>query len=190
MSEQVRSFIGKRLYLRPNERQDLDRIRRWLNDPVVSAYLLYHRLLDEKAEEEHYERRDRSQTAANLYLAIVLSEDHRHIGQIGLHNIDHIHGNAVSGMCIGEQECWGKGYASEAKDLLLGHAFDSLRLNRVSSKVFATNVRSIRQLEKSGYTLEGTLRKQIFRAGQFHDEHIYGILAEEWRTHRNLHSPV
>lgn len=182
----IRSFIGKRLYLRPNERSDTHRIRLWLNDPVVSKFLNYHRLVDEKAQEDQYERRDRSNTPKDLFLAIVLSEGNQHIGQIGLHDIDYVHGHAVTGMVIGGAEHWGKGYAGEAKDLLLDHAFNGLRLHRVTSLVFATNTQSIKQLEKTGYVHEGTLRQQVFRAGKFHDERVYGILAEEWRERRIL----
>lgn len=180
----VKSLVGKRLYLRPNERSDLDRIRRWLNDQEVSRHLLYHRLLDERAEEQHYESRDRSNAPRDLYLAIVLNEGDRHIGQVGLHGIDYVHRHATSGIVIGEKDCWRQGYAPETKHLLLGYAFDALGLHRVSSEVFAGNVGSVKQLERTGYVLEGRKREQVFRDGRWHDELVYGILDHEWRARR------
>lgn len=180
----VRSLVGERVYLRPNDRTDFDRIRRWLNDPEVSRFLFHHRLLDELGQERQYESRDRSATPRDLWLAVVLTAGNRHIGQVGLHAIDYVHGHATSGIVIGEQDCWRKGYAQIAKHLLLAHAFDTLRLHRVTADVFSDNEASIRQLEATGYALEGRRREHMFRDGRWHDELTYGILETEWRAKR------
>lgn len=183
-NEPVRMLVGERLYLRPIERADTDRCRRWINDPEASRYLLYVRAVGEAGEESWIASMDDKNAPDSLHLAIVLKKGDRHIGNVGFHNIDWVHRHAVTGTLIGEKDCWGLGYASEAKGLLLAHGFDSMGLHHVTATAFAENVRSCRQLEKSGYMLEGRLREHVFREGRWHDDLMYGILENDWRALR------
>jgi RimJ/RimL family protein N-acetyltransferase len=64
--------------------------------------------------------------------------------------------------------------------LILQHAFDTLNLNRISLRVFATNPRARRSYEKAGLALEGTLRQAAFRNGKYIDVHMMSILRSEW----------
>jgi N-acetyltransferase len=52
----------------------------------------------------------------------------------------------------------GSGVNTEAKLLLMSHAFDNLRVARVDLKTEARNVRSRRAIEALGATFEGVLR--------------------------------
>ena len=183
-NEPVRMLVGERLYLRPIERADADRCRRWINDPEVSRYLLYARAVGEAAEEAWIASMSEGNVPSSLHLAIVIRKGDRHIGNVGFHDIDWVHRHAVTGTLIGEKDCWGLGYAPEAKALLLAHGFDSMGLHHVTATTFAENVRSQRQLEKSGYALEGRLREHVFRDGRWHDDLVYGILDHEWRAKR------
>ena len=52
--------------------------------------------------------------------------------------------------------------------LILQHAFETLNLNRIYLRVFATNARAKRSYEKAGLVLEGTMRQAVFRNGTVH----------------------
>lgn len=184
MSERVIFLSGKRLYLRPLEETDLDRCCRWINDPEIRPFLLNQWPLDAISEKQWHEGRDRSLPPSCLTVAIVLHDGDRHIGNMGLHKIDWRSRHGETGTLIGEKECWGQGYGSEAKELLLAYAFDTLGLHRVTSVVLATNARSLGCQRKCGYVEEGRLRQHVFTNGQWVDEVILGILAEEWRARR------
>jgi RimJ/RimL family protein N-acetyltransferase len=103
-----------------------------------------------------------------LYLGIEVRE----LGLIGLTSMkveSWINRTAVTGTMIGHQEARGKGYGTEAKMLLLGHAFRRLNLRKVYSNVYAPNERSLRCQKRCGYVEEGRFKDDVFLNGQYHD---------------------
>jgi RimJ/RimL family protein N-acetyltransferase len=70
---------------------------------------------------------------------------------------------------------------TEAKLLLLTHAFESLGCERVELKTDALNARSRRAILRIGATEEGTLRHHMITdAGRVRDTVYFSILAAEW----------
>lgn len=107
-------------------------------------------------------------------------KDDRLIGEIGLDEVDWMHGDSVVGIGLGERDFWGKGYGTDAMRLLLRFAFMELNLFRVTLDVFEYNPRAIRSYEKAGFRPEGRQRKALLRDGQYYDLLYMGILREEW----------
>ena len=69
----------------------------------------------------------------------------------------------------------------ESKYLLLRHAFDDQKAQRVQLKTDLRNVQSQKALEKLGAVREGVLRKHMMRPdGHLRDTVMYSIIAEEW----------
>lgn len=106
------------------------------------------------------------------------------IGNIELSEIDWVAGNAWVGIGIGEREYWGKGYGSDAMNVLLRFAFNSLNLKRISLNVFEYNERAIKSYFKVGFKEEGRMRRWMQRSGQRYDLVFMGILREEWEEHQ------
>jgi RimJ/RimL family protein N-acetyltransferase len=77
---------------------------------------------------------------------------------------------------------WGRGYASEAVDLMLSHAFESLGLHRVTVAIGPDNIRSISLAEKFGFRYEGRLRDHVFTNGAWRDSLLYSVLTQERRA--------
>ena len=102
-------------------------------------------------------------------------------GNAGLFHLERNNRSAEFGIFIGDKSRWDKGYGTEVLQVFLEHAFDTLNLNRVDLRVFATNARAIRSYEKAGLVPEGTMRQAVFRHGQYIDVHIMSILRSEWR---------
>ena len=70
---------------------------------------------------------------------------------------------------------------TEAKLLLLGHAFDTLGCIRVELKTDALNARSRAAILRLGATEEGTLRRHmITESGRVRDSVYFSIVDEEW----------
>jgi RimJ/RimL family protein N-acetyltransferase len=73
------------------------------------------------------------------------------------------------------------GINTEAKHLLLEHAFEQLDCIRVEFKTDARNARSRAALERIGATAEGTLRHHmIMPDGHLRDSTYFSILRTEW----------
>lgn len=70
---------------------------------------------------------------------------------------------------------------TEAKRLMLGHAFERWEVFRVSLKTDARNVRSRAAIERLGARLDGVLRAHSPAAdGRARDAAYYSMLAREW----------
>ncbi len=80
----------------------------------------------------------------------------------------------------------GKGYCTEAINILLDFSFLSSTVVRIQAHTDTRNAASQRVLEKTGFKKEGTIRKFMFSRGEYRDGYLYGILREEWKTPRIL----
>lgn len=70
---------------------------------------------------------------------------------------------------------------TEAKLLLLTHAFEVLRANRVELKTDALNEKSRKAILRLGATEEGTLRRHVITAsGRVRDTVYFSIIDTEW----------
>lgn len=79
----------------------------------------------------------------------------------------------------------GSGINTEAKLLLMGHAFEHLGVARVDLKTDARNERSRRAIEALGATFEGVLRNWSMswapgEDGLLRDSAMYSVIAPEW----------
>jgi len=78
------------------------------------------------------------------------------------------------------------GLNTEAKLLLLGHAFDALDCIAVEFRTHFMNHHSRRAIERLGAKLDGILRShQISPNGTLRDTCVYSIIAPEWPTVRS-----
>jgi RimJ/RimL family protein N-acetyltransferase len=107
-------------------------------------------------------------------------EDGRKIGEIDLSGFNWTVGNAWVGIGIGERELWGKGYGTDAMQVLLRYAFEELNLKRLTLNVFDVNQRGISSYEKAGFRHEGRIPGGLLIAGKRCDIVYMGILRREW----------
>jgi RimJ/RimL family protein N-acetyltransferase len=114
--------------------------------------------------------------------AVHALEGDQQIGFVDLSGIDWVAGDGWVGIGLGERDYWGKGYGSEAMNLMLRFAFHELNLRRVSLDVFEYNPRGIRSYEKCGFRHEGRARQGIHRFGRYWDVYFMGILRAEWEA--------
>jgi RimJ/RimL family protein N-acetyltransferase len=73
-----------------------------------------------------------------------------------------------------------RGYATEAVGAVLDRLFRVQGLHKVTGECDARNVASAALLERLGFTREGHLRQQTWIKGEWTDDLIYGLLADEW----------
>lgn len=112
--------------------------------------------------------------------AIRTLADDKLIGFIILMRIKPVHGEGWVGIGIGEQAYRGRGYGTDAMQLVLRFAFQEMNLHRVSLDAVATNARAVRSYQKAGFVLEGQTRGTDFRNGIRDNLVTMGILKTEW----------
>jgi len=70
---------------------------------------------------------------------------------------------------------------TEAKYLMLRHAFETLKCVRVEFRAHASNDKSRRAMERIGASYEGMLRRHMLREhGDWRDTVYYSVLDSEW----------
>ena len=74
---------------------------------------------------------------------------------------------------------WGKGIMTKAVKDICQEAFRAFDIVRIYAEPFARNTGSCRVLEKAGFTLEGTLRRSVYKGGEILDSRVYALLREE-----------
>ena len=103
------------------------------------------------------------------------------MGGIAIGNIRYgVAQSAQIGYWMGEPYA-GKGFMQDAMDTLVSHAFGTMRLHRIEAACIPRNARSIRVLEKAGFTREGLLRSYLCINGTWQDHFIYALIADEHR---------
>lgn len=114
----------------------------------------------------------------HLSLAIVVDEEAA--GGIGISpGSDVERFSAEIGYWLGESY-WGRGVTAEALRLMSAYAFETCGLLRLFALPFADNQRSIRVLEKAGYTREATLRSSAVKDGVVRDQALYALVNPLW----------
>jgi RimJ/RimL family protein N-acetyltransferase len=105
------------------------------------------------------------------------------VGNIKVGPVNARHAFADMSYFIGERQCWGRGYATEAIRLATDFGFARLGLHRLQAGLYAGNVGSGRALEKAGYRREAVFARQLKNAAGAWEDHVwYAVLREEWRS--------
>ena len=174
---------GRTVVLRPHNGRNLPAFKRGYGDPEVARLTRYQ---EGPMRPDEVERFFEARVAGvgSLALAIHLAETDRLIGTCAFSQLDAGNGSALFHITIGEPDCWGRGYGSEATALMLDQAFGPLGLHRVALAVFEYNERALRAYRKVGFSVEGRSREAIWRGGRFWDEIQMSILEDEWRANR------
>jgi RimJ/RimL family protein N-acetyltransferase len=176
-------LVGDRVILKRHVSGNLAAFMRWYADPEVSRLTRYQ---DGPMARPEIERFFQARVLGSDSLAMAIHEraTDRLLGTCAFSQLDGENGSALFHITIGEKDAWGRGYGTEATELMLEHAFTNLGLHRVSLSVFAFNERAIRAYRKAGFTIEGRAREAIWRDGQFWDELAMSVLEDEWRELR------
>jgi RimJ/RimL family protein N-acetyltransferase len=92
-------------------------------------------------------------------ISIRIGQDvHRHVAEFGF--------------WLGE-EFWGHGVMTEVIPAFVDYCFETFPLHRMYAEPYATNPASAHVLEKSGFVLEGRLRKNAVKDGKTLDSLLY-----------------
>jgi RimJ/RimL family protein N-acetyltransferase len=180
--KEERMIEGKIINLRAQEMSDLERNTRWLNDREVMRFLSGRYPWSLTAEENWLRDRTRfPQSYANAAFAIE-TKDGRHIGNCGIHEASPEDRMASVGILIGEKDCWGQGYGTDAMRTMLCFAFEEMNLHRIELDVYAFNERARASYRKCGFIDEVCKRQERFHEGRFIDVITMGILRHEWEA--------
>ena len=172
-------LIGKRVYLRALEKEDLICIQKWSNDPEIRKLTGEVASMGQADADKFLDRVYNDNTRE--WFVIVIKENERLIGEAGLLRMFPAWRTTDISIVIGEKDAWGKGYGTEAILLLLDYAFRRLNFHRVAIGVVGFNEKAIRFWEKVGFKKEGIQRDGYYYKHKYHDFVMMSILEDEFR---------
>ena len=110
----------------------------------------------------------------NIMKAIVV--DSVAVGSIGVFGKDDVYRKSAElGYWLAE-DFWNKGIITRAIKKITDIAFNELDIIRIFAEPYFNNIGSKRVLEKSGFELEGILRKSVYKNNLYLDSCIYSII--------------
>lgn len=131
------------------------------------------------------ERRLDLQSKASMLPFTVFTADGRVAGMTTYMNVDNVHRRVEIGSTWYAKSVQRSPLNTEAKRLLLAHAFDTLGCIAVELRTHRLNTQSRRAIERLGAQLDGILRAhQRSPDGSLRDTAVYSITAAEWPTVR------
>ncbi|MFX1566620.1 MAG: GNAT family N-acetyltransferase [Promethearchaeota archaeon] len=175
-------ITGKYIRLRGLELSDADEILKHFNDVELRRFL-GHLIPISHDEEEQWIRNtwENRQKGIEYVFGIEVKENHLLIGTCSLFSIQQINRSAELGIAIWNKQYWGKGYGTEALNLLLGYGFNFLNLHSIFLIVNEDNPRAIQAYKKVGFQHSATHRESLYQDGQFKNTLLWDILEDEFR---------
>jgi RimJ/RimL family protein N-acetyltransferase len=105
------------------------------------------------------------------------------VGLFQLRSLEPGFGSCEWGFALGSQ-FWGTGMFVSGARAILNFGVDVVGSQRFEARAAVANGRGNGALRKIGAVQEGVLRRSFLRNGQYHDQVLWSILAEDWRLQR------
>lgn len=171
---------GQRVRLRAVEPSDWQSFFDWSQDTETArrSYYIPFPISRERAR-QLAEQRATQEPQGDVFRWVIENRDGELVGTINSHSCEPRNGTFGYGLGV-RPEHQRRGYASEAIVLVLRYFFAELRYQKATVHVYSFNELSIRLHERLGFQQEGRLRRMIYTNGQYFDDLIYGITAEEF----------
>jgi len=110
--------------------------------------------------------------------AFAITVEDKAIGSVGIFRKDNIHSRTAElGYYISESY-WGRGLGTNAVKQVCRLVFETTDIIRIFAEPFSYNTASCRVLEKSGFSLEGILRKNAVKNGMIIDMKLFALVKE------------
>lgn len=172
-----------RIYLRALEPEDYLLTHAWRQDDLVADQIGGNRFFISKNREKQWVEQRSIDDSRGIYLAICLKETDEMIGYCSIISIDLRNQKAdLGGTIIGNPAHRGKGYGKEAQILMLEYCFEELPLHKVYGFSLAEHKVTEKMMLSLGFSIDGVLRDEVFKNGEFKSLTIYSILRNEYEA--------
>lgn len=178
------SLQTKRLLIRVLSRADAAALYRYRSDPRVGLYQNFRPQSIAAAAAFIAQAApvpNRPDTWHQLGLFLLASGEL--VGDIGLHFLGPDAAQVEIGYTLAP-EYQGQGLASEAVCTVIDHLFNVQGKHRIIASVDPRNTSSLALLNRLGFRKEAHFRRSLLFDGEWADDVVYAVLAEEWPLQR------
>jgi ribosomal-protein-alanine N-acetyltransferase len=170
--------MAARIELRDFEPGDAAAVRRWFNDPRVTADLVGRRQTFTEKDARGWVERAMDR-AHDRKWAILVDGANEPVGFVALFGLEREIGPELA-VLVGDPDAWGKGVAREAERQACVHAFEEHGAHRIHAEIPATNRAAQKVVTHLGFKREGVMRGAIRRGDEAVDNEVWGLLPEEF----------
>ena len=171
---------GQKVLLRAIEREDLPLLHTFNNDLAVELAGGGDVPMPQSLARLEAEFEQKSSGGGRNGSDFAIEADGNFIGNCALFNDDKLAKTTELGITIGNKLYWGKGYGSEAVQLLVDYGFRYQNFRKIWLNVHSNNERAIKAYQKVGFIEEGRLREHVYSDGDYVDLIYMGIVRREW----------
>lgn len=153
----------EKIYLRPMEITDTDRIVAWRNRDFVRKNFIYQ----EPFTKEGHLSWIRTQVEPGYVMQFIIClQDGREIGSVYFRDINRETGIAEYGIFIGEKDAIGCGYGTAAAKEALNYAFAKLHLRTIFLRFLSDNIGARKSYENAGFRMTDRTEKVMTLQGE------------------------
>jgi RimJ/RimL family protein N-acetyltransferase len=183
-------YFGEKIILRAHQKEDIELAANFLNDYEVKKLKTPGTIFPSTYEEteEFFLNKYTKNKESRYGFAIATKDTNEYIGWCGYLNLNRMNNVAEIGIAIGNKSYWGKGYGTDALNILLRFLFNELNVRKISLDVHDFNERAINSYKKVGFKEEGRLRQEGYVGGEYCDIVKMGLFRQEFvDPSKNLH---
>lgn len=177
------NIVGEKVALGPVHRDLLPLLNKWDND--FTTFFLGGNVLrpiTKEATEAFVASTLKEEVQTHIFFVIYEYSSLRPIGWTDLRHIDAKNGTAEFGILIGEEDCWSKGYGTEATRLVLDYGFTVENLHNIVLDTASHNERAIHAYIRAGFRIIGQRRQALCWGNKQYDSVLMGCLFTEFET--------
>ena len=177
--------LKSKTFIRRAEREDLDTVVAWMEDPDFQLFLYGDAARSPKQIREQIVSmlgRSSAQTVPSGLYLIIDSAEHGPLGLLSLQNISWRNRSCSIDLYMGKKEMRFRLTAAVSFYRAMQYAFEELNLHRVNAFIYSFNEASWQILERTGAVRELTLPEHVARDGKLYDLYGYGLLRDEFQA--------
>jgi RimJ/RimL family protein N-acetyltransferase len=178
------TLVGRHVTLRPLALDDRDGLLAAMKDGDLAS-LFYTFIPTPENIDGWFARLAAEQEAGRVLPFAVIAADGRLVGTTRFMRMSEIDRRVEIGGTVYAKSVQRTGLNTEAKRMLLGHAFEVLGCTCVQIRTGWFNHASRRAIERLGAKLDGVLRNhKVMPDGHLRDTVVYSIISGEWPSVR------
>jgi RimJ/RimL family protein N-acetyltransferase len=173
-------LVGRKVTLRELEVTDAPALFAMLTAEEVSRFISPPPTTVEGFEAFIRWARDERAAGRNACFAVVPHGMSTAVGLFQVRQLEPGFATAEWGFALGSA-FWGTGMFIDGAHLVVDLAVETLKVGRLEARACVANGRGNGALRKLGAVQEGVLRRSFLKNGQYLDQMLWSILADEWR---------
>ena len=171
---------GKLTVLRAIEENDRDMLLELINDRETEKMIGGFSFPVSKIEQEQWIKNQVGNKTTLRYVVADKNQLETGLGTVILSDIDYKNGVAQVHIKMAKNGGRGKGYGTDALNVLTNYVFNELRLNCLYAEVLEYNTISQKLFSRCGFKKEAVLRSRVYKNGGYHDIGVWSVLKEDF----------